>query len=226
MFLTRMQLNTQRRGARKLLSSPQAAHAAVLAGFADSRPTGDGRVLWRIDTYSRHRVYLYVASPERPDMTHLVEQAGWPTTEAWDTRSYDGFLGSLRRGQEWRFRMTANPVRSGRRDGWTDTKPLAHVTAAQQQQWLLDRAERNGFQVSPSTVDEAEPDVVVVNREVRRFDRNGSEVTLATATFEGRLTVADADSLRQALTSGIGRAKAYGCGLMTLAAAPARAGGD
>ncbi|WP_370964712.1 type I-E CRISPR-associated protein Cas6/Cse3/CasE [Amycolatopsis sp. cg9] len=140
MFLTKMQLNPRRRGAQKLLASPQAMHAAVLAGFPDARPAEDGRVLWRVDTYATHRVLLFIVSPDKPDLQHLVEQAGWPTTHAWQTAAYDGLLGSLRAGQQWQFRLTANPVRSGRRKGWESTKPLGHVTVAQQQQWLLDRA--------------------------------------------------------------------------------------
>ena len=52
-----------------------------------------------------------------------------------------------------------------------------------------------------------------------RPERKGKRmrVPVVTATFDGRLTVTDPEALRQALTSGIGRAKAYGCGLMTLA---------
>ena len=42
-------------------------------------------------------------------------------------------------------------------------------------------------------------------------------MTLGVATFEGVLEVTDPDALRRALTHGIGRGKAYGCGLMTLA---------
>jgi CRISPR system Cascade subunit CasE len=217
MFLTRMQLNPQRRGTQKLLASPQAMHAAVLAGFADSRRSDAGRILWRADTHARHRVLLFISSPERPDLSHLVEQAGWPTTEAWDTRSYDGLLNSLRQGQRWQFRLTANPVRSGRRAGWADTKPLGHVTAAQQEQWLLDRTAKLGVRIPASAIDGETPDVTVVQRTVRRFGRNGSRVTLAIATFEGHLIVESAPDLKQALTFGGGRAKSYGCGLLTLA---------
>ncbi|MGO4759027.1 type I-E CRISPR-associated protein Cas6/Cse3/CasE, partial [Streptomyces sp. 2MCAF27] len=43
------------------------------------------------------------------------------------------------------------------------------------------------------------------------------EVTLTAVTFDGRLRVTDPDALRRTLTSGLGKAKAYGCGLMTLA---------
>lgn len=219
-FLTKMPLNPSRRGARKLLGSPQALHAAVLAGFADARPSEEGRILWRLDTYGQHRVVLYTASPEKPDFTHLVEQAGWPTTEAWQTREYDGVLDSLRPGQRWQFRLTANPVRSGRRQEWSTTKPLGHVTVKQQEQWLIDRAARLGFRLVhtvPDAEGSSEPDLAVVDRNIRRFTRQNHEVTISMATFAGHLEVTDATALRRALTFGIGRAKAYGCGLLTLA---------
>ncbi|MGV7400552.1 type I-E CRISPR-associated protein Cas6/Cse3/CasE, partial [Mycobacterium kansasii] len=87
--LTKMAINPRRRGARTLLTSPQAMHAAVMAGFADPRPTSHGRVLWRLDTYDQHQVILFIVSPDCPDFTHLVEQAGWPTTQTWTTRPYD-----------------------------------------------------------------------------------------------------------------------------------------
>ncbi|PRX51084.1 CRISPR-associated Cse3 family protein [Prauserella shujinwangii] len=213
-----MPVNPRRRGARLLLSSPQAMHAAVLAGFPDARPTEEGRVLWRLDTYEAYRVCLFVASPDKPDFTHLVEQAGWPATETcWQTRTYDGLLGSLRVGQRWQFRLTANPVRSVRLGRWADTKPVGHVTVRQQQVWLLDRAERHGFRVADSAVAAGEPDLAVVDRAVRRFGRKGGQVTLSTATFEGHLEVVDPDALRHTLTFGLGRAKSYGCGLLTLA---------
>nr|WP_246300524.1 type I-E CRISPR-associated protein Cas6/Cse3/CasE [Actinopolyspora biskrensis] len=218
--MTKMPLNPRRRGARKLLGSPQALHAAVQAGFADPSPTEEGRVLWRLDTYGQHRVVLYTATPEKPDFTHVVEQVGWPTTEAWQTRDYDDLLDSLRPGQHWQFRLTANPVRSGRREGWETTKPLGHVTVKQQEQWLLDRASRLGFRLLTTEGDtegDAEPELAVVDRSTRRFERKGNQVTVSTATFEGHLEVTDTAALRHSLTFGIGRAKAYGCGLLTLA---------
>lgn len=216
MFLTKMQINPRRRGARILLASPQAMHAAVLAGFPDARPTDEGRVLWRLDTHGQHRVALFIVSPDKPDLTHLVEQAGWPTTCAWETRCYDGLLSSLRIGQHWQFRLTANPVRAGKREGWSDTKPLGHVTVKQQEGWLLDRVERLGFQIAGTTAD-GQPDLAVIDRSVRRFDRNGSRITVSTATFEGHLEITDPDLLRRGMTFGIGRAKSYGCGLLTIA---------
>lgn len=220
MFLTRMQLNPARRGTRRLISSPHTIHAAVLAAYSDPRPSADGRVLWRLDQYENgKKLLLYVVSPEKPDFTHVIEQAGWPTTHAWETRSYAELLDSLRAGQRWSFRLTANPTHAVRKEGMDDTKPLAHVTVDQQLRWLVDRAVGLGFRIVPAIVgaDDGDPDLVVVDRDVRRFKRRRSTVTIATATFEGTAEVIDGDALRRCLTHGIGRAKAYGCGLLTLA---------
>lgn len=219
MFLTRFQINPARRGAVKLLGSPQAMHAAILAGFPPDQEQPCGRVLWRADR-SGHRVALYVVSPDKPDFTHLVEQAGWPTTEAWATRGYDELLASLRDAQTWGFRLTANPTRSTRLVDGGRSQRLGHVTAAQQRQWLLDRAASWGMEL---VEDQGVSQVVVSSREMISFRRGADRVTLSRATFDGRLIVTDVDRLRHALTAGIGPAKAYGCGLMTLA--PVAGGG-
>lgn len=217
MYLTRFPINPARRGSRALLASPQAMHAAVLAGFPPDAAAGDGqgRVLWRVDRGEHRRTDLFVASPAEPDLTHLVEQAGWPTTSAWQTRDYRPLLQRLALSQRWAFRLTANPVRSVRSKEGEDTKPVAHVTAEQQRTWLLDRTPRLGFAVATSA--SGEPDVIVRDRRVLRFDRRGSRVTVAQATFDGVLEVTDADVLRHTLVHGVGRAKGYGCGLLTLA---------
>jgi CRISPR system Cascade subunit CasE len=43
-------------------------------------------------------------------------------------------------------------------------------------------------------------------------------VTIAKATFDGKMVVTDPKALKSAMTMGIGPGKAYGCGLLTLAA--------
>ena len=79
MYLTKCEINPARRDARKLLGSPQAMHAAVMAAFPRAVTAEEGRALWRLDEV-RAGTYLYVVSPWKPDLTHVVEQAGWPTT--------------------------------------------------------------------------------------------------------------------------------------------------
>jgi CRISPR system Cascade subunit CasE len=217
MYLTRFEINSARRGARELLASPQRMHAAVLASFpSDLRAAQEnGRVLWRVDQRSTQTL-LYVVSPHEPDLTHLVEQAGWPATHGWQSRKYGQFLDSLSAGDQWAFRLAANPVGNRRKSpDSVRSQRFGHVTVSQQTTWLLDRADANGFAV-PEGVHK-EPDVAVQGRKTWRFPRDGRTVTLATAVFEGRLEVIDPTALRKALTNGIGPAKGYGCGLLTLA---------
>lgn len=215
-YLTQMRINPARRGTARLLASPQSMHAAVLAGYAMEDP---GRVLWRLDQGVRHQLTLYVVGPHEPDLTHVVEQAGWPTTEAWRTTSYTPFLSRLAAGQRWRFRLTANPVRVERpAEGAKRGAVRPHVTVAQQESWLRSKAASWGFEPLPP-----EHGGVLVQAKGRdTFHKGNGEgsshrVTIARTTYTGVCDVTDPEALRRALVSGMGRAKGYGCGLMTLA---------
>ncbi|MEV7675910.1 type I-E CRISPR-associated protein Cas6/Cse3/CasE [Streptomyces sp. NPDC088752] len=114
---------------------------------------------------------------------------------------------------------------------------VAHRTAEQQLKWLLRRSEHHGFTIPDATATppapglqtgsgQPEPSVLsvgsavtIVSRDTLRFTKHkaGPRITLSTATFEGRLRVTDPDALRSALLGGIGPAKGYGQGLLTLA---------
>ncbi|GAA4919378.1 CRISPR-associated protein, Cse3 family [Stackebrandtia albiflava] len=211
MYLTRFRVNPQRREARKLLGSPQAMHAAVLSSYMDApAPTPESRVLWRVD-HRGPNVTLYISGPERPDPTALKEHAGWPELPGgWDTVEYQPFLDKLDDGQTWAFRLTANPVRFGRTTHHEKTVALGHVTVAQQTGWLLDRAEKHGMAIDPATV-------AVQASRTWQFTRQGKPVTLKVATFDGVLSITEPTAFRRMLCAGIGRARGYGCGLMTLA---------
>ncbi|MEU3297164.1 type I-E CRISPR-associated protein Cas6/Cse3/CasE [Streptomyces longwoodensis] len=255
MFLTRFRVNTARSGARRLLSSPQAMHAAVMSSFPallpNDTPAPDSpRVLWRLDHTGRADVMLYIVSPHRPDLTHLVEQAGWPAAAAadpaapgWQSRPYGPLLDRLTTGEQWAFRLTANPVHHARRKDDEPTKRTAHLTPVHQMGWLLKRQETCGFRILekpdakrllPSgTTHTKQPhhgdryELTVHDKRALAFDKHRTTnpqsggrrapVTLVTATFDGRLEITDPPLLRRALTQGIGKAKAYGCGLLTLA---------
>lgn len=228
MYLTRFELNTARRQAHRLLGSPRAMHAAVLAAY----PTGaaGGRVLWRLDQLSRG-TFLYIVGPQEPDLTHLVEQAGWPSTTAWETRDYGAVLDVVEVGRRFGFRLSANPVHAVRGEQGENGRGrrLGHVTAQQQLDWFVRRTPSWGIDVQPGG-EAAGPTVHVVSRKLWRFshgdrrdvsnsERRRAPVTLNTAVYEGTLVVRDAALLRQTLVGGAGPAKAYGCGLLTLAPA-------
>ncbi len=190
-------------------------HAAILAGFPPEPAGVSHRVLWRVDRVGRD-THLLIASPAEPDLTHLVEQAGWPTTATWACRPYARVLDALAPGDVWAFRTTVNPTKSTKMQEGARSQRLAHVTVQQQTDWLLARLGGHGAEIVSSDVGSH---IQLVYREVIRFRRQTSTVTLARATFHGQLRVTDPARLRDLLTGGLGPAKAYGCGLVTLAKA-------
>lgn len=215
---------------------PQTANAA------DS----DGRILWRVDKLSEGGARLFIVSPDEPSLVGLDEQIGWPDrAPQWGTRSYDRFLSDIENGQAYSFRLVANPslsrsTRGGHSDVATSSgapKRIGHLTPLHQEAWLigkqayesrglpvpdlfgndrLTRAQRNGFEVLANEA--GLPCVVVSNSGKADFAKGAPKkrVTFARAQYDGVLRVTDADCLRHALINGIGHAKAFGCGLLTL----------
>ncbi|MCX4681570.1 type I-E CRISPR-associated protein Cas6/Cse3/CasE [Streptomyces sp. NBC_01433] len=227
--LTRCPLNPAR--ARHLTASPQRLHAAVASAFPPP-PSGTApghRVLWRLDeTRHPHRQStLLMVSSTPPDLTHVIEQAGWPhhtnpDNPGWDTRPYTPLLEALRPGTRLYFRLTANPTRDVVHPSRRRSVRTALTTPTEQVQWLLDRAPKAGFTIPQRIEQPDQPQLTLTANQMLDFTRTPAEhrsrnVRIRTVTYEGHLHVTDPEALRHALTHGIGRGKAYGCGLLTLA---------
>lgn len=216
MLLSRIQLNVNLRDTMRALSSPKIIHNKVVTSFLRSPDASFERTLWRVD-YLGEKCFLLVLSEQQPDFKHIAEQFGYPRNEPqWETKNYDLLLNRIGAGQVWRFRLRANPVRSSSKEKDPISgrgKVFAHVTTEQQKQWLLSRAKNCGF-----LLDENEFDVVYTEWKKfhKRIDSN-NEVSLRISDFEGKLTITDVELFKKALLTGIGRAKAYGCGMMTIA---------
>lgn len=213
MYLSRMYLNSQRRQTRELLANPQKMHAAVLAAFPPeaSARIEDGRVLWRIDR-ARESTALYLVSPALPSFEHLQEQAGWTQEPSWQTSDYTQMLNRIVRGQKYAFRLTANPTHTVTEDG--KKRRLAHISAKHQLDWLAERQDQLGASITDPN---GELTATTTRSSRLNFNRNGNRVTIQQVTFDGTLEVTAADQLRSVLTTGIGKARGYGCGLLTLA---------
>jgi len=243
-YLSRIFLNPLRAQGRRLLGDPQAMHATVLGGLP-TQPVRE-RMLWRVDIHNPRRPELLVLTQSRPSWEHVTEQAGWPSADDPSNpqivvRDYQPLLDRLEVGQEYAFRLTANPVQSTKRpvaltepqkdravDGVLPRSArLGHRTVAAQVTWLTSRVEGLGFVIphaaSSGSMGEEIADLRVVGRTRSSFRRAGSprRVAVQVVTYEGRLRVTDPGQLRMALMNGIGPAKAYGCGLLTLASLPA-----
>ena len=229
MFFSRVQLNPQRRKTREALANLQLLHAMVASSLPPHMDKSDtGRQLWRIDR-DGHDVRLYIVSPYEPNLEHIVEQAGWAAAPG-QTTDYGRFLDRLTRGQEFAFRVTLNPVKQQ----WVANgrgKLLPMSRECEQIDWLIGRSQTWGFRIPPlapptETIDDsvaAPPghSVRILGAQDRKFAKGPSNnrhtVTQRHVTYTGKLIVEDPEKLSHSLTHGMGRGKAYGCGLMTLA---------
>jgi CRISPR system Cascade subunit CasE len=239
-YLSKIGLNPLRRGAQRLATSPHRLHAAVLGGLG-VQPVAE-RVLWRLDE-GTHRHDVLVLTQSRPSWAHLVEEAGWPGADDGEAlvRDLAPVLDLAVAGREFAFRVKANPVSSTRRPAHPTAAQarsladferrrgvrVAHRTASHQLGWLTTRASEEhhpwGFSL-PEAAGAPLARLVARGHEQFRKGGGGAVVTIDTATFEGVLVVRDPRRFREVLVGGLGSAKAYGCGLLTLA--PASGGRD
>lgn len=208
MYLTRIELDTNRRNTMKALASPNLIHGAVEGAFQGEKT----RKLWRIDNLAGHS-YLLLLSDEVPYMEQISKQFGLVgKAAAWESKDYGKLLNRIESGGVWQFRLTANPTKCCRDEEGRRGTIKAHVTTYYQKQWLLERSVKNGFSVKESEFD-------VTKSYWQRFYK-GSErkkpLTILTVTYEGILTVTDADLFRKTLMEGIGREKAFGMGMLTV----------
>lgn len=215
MYLSKVALDMTKRTSMLALQNPAMLHGAVERAFEPRK----NRNLWRIDLLAGKR-YLLLLSTEKPDLTGITEQFGVPGAS--ETRDYTPLLDRISAGSQWQFRLCANPTYSTSQEGrrgkvhactLTD-QPEGNAPGTSrlktQMGWLMHQAERNGFHIEESAAS-------VTHIQWYSFSKgSGEQVKLLSVTYEGRLTVVDAEKFQKALTEGIGRGKAYGMGLLTV----------
>jgi len=206
MYLSKLTLNPTPacRQVLRDLSNPYEMHRTIMRGFPGKAKGGPGRILFRVEpTAPDEPPVVLVQSDKTPDWSDLLARADYLL----DAQTKEVRL-SLRAGQRLRFRLRANPAvkRDGRRHGL--------LKEDDQQRWLQRKAEQAGF----APVDFA------VRRKDRLHSRKRADGETMAQThlavdFEGVLKVNDPDALVKAIAAGIGPAKGFGFGLLSIAPA-------
>ncbi|MGW7352969.1 type I-E CRISPR-associated protein Cas6/Cse3/CasE [Streptomyces sp. NPDC054784] len=190
-------------------------HRRLMSLFPDDAgpdPRARYGVLYRAETTPGGRQIL-LQSTHEPQLDKLPADYG---TSA--TRTLDTLLDALQPGQTLHHRCVANAVR---RPGHT-TRTLyglpavvpLHGTAAEE--WWERQSESAGLK--PLTL-HSQPLDAASGRAGQRGTKSDRNVKHARTQFDGTAAVMDPDLLRQKIHDGIGRGKAYGCGLLTIAPA-------
>ncbi len=217
--LSRLLLNPLSREVRRDMASVVDLHRTVMKAFpeADQEPRRAHGVLYRLDVDERKGlVVLLVQSHTPPDWTHLpprylVETGEMnPAVKAVDVSS------ALVPERELSFRLRANPTKRVTIDGKSQRVELRGDSA--RLAWLRRKGIEAGFALC---CDDDGSGLVITeeskNHGYRPQGTDKARITLQPVLFQGRLRITDAERFKRCLRDGIGPAKAYGFGLLSIA---------
>ncbi|MEI5100877.1 type I-E CRISPR-associated protein Cas6/Cse3/CasE [Streptomyces sp. PmtG] len=188
-------------------------------GESDQARTSFG-VLFRIEDTARGS-HLLIQSNQPPDPGRLPDGYGTLTT-----RPLDDLLNALASGLTLRYRCTASPVRkpSATTRSLYNLPAVVPLNGATADEWWQRQADKAGLK--PLTLHSQRVDTVHDRQysttavQDKKNRGAGNRVHHHRVRFDGTATIIDPGLLQHAIRDGIGRGKAYGCGLLSIAPAP------
>lgn len=191
--------------------------------------------LFRIDPMpatvpSRHVITVQSASNTEPDWGYAFHNAPEFLCARPLVRPFNPQYAT---GQRLRFRLRANPTKrvaakNERLGGVMAGKRVGLTAEAEQVHWLLRRADAGGFRIPGEWVEGKHPetgapvqlpnfrvDIVPDGRD--RNDKPDHDGAFLAVRFEGVLVVTDPVAFRETVAAGLGSAKAFGFGLLSVA---------
>jgi CRISPR system Cascade subunit CasE len=237
MILSRLLLNPRSRDVRRDIADCQQLHRTVMSAFPQvesDQARHDLVVLFRVEQDGVLPILL-VQSQIEPEWDRIPAEylAATDDVPNPDTKNLTAAWEHLKARMVLSFGLRANPTRK------IETRSTAEGVARNgrrvelrtekdQINWLRRKAEGGGFEILSVQTVPAAPSIRVTDEPKRfgfRVDRisNGGnrtrvKLTFASVLFEGELRISDQDKFRRTLEHGLGPAKAYGFGLLSVAA--------
>lgn len=236
-YLSRLVLDQRNRAVQRDLADCQQMHRTVMSLFPAAEradPRSAMGVLYRLETNPRTgQVILLLQSGVAPDWSRL--EPGYLADTAGEgnpmCKSVDEQYGRLAPGMRLAFRLRANPTRKiDTRSGPDGERRNGRRVELRREEEQLDWLRRKGADCGFDVV-EARARPAPGSRAARPGEQTGTRstqgeagverarLTFAAVLFEGELEVRDVARFRVALAKGIGPAKAYGFGLLSVAPA-------
>jgi len=210
LYLSRLALNLRSASVRRDLRDVQQLHRTVMAQFDEGAGNRAAqRVLFRLESGSDTVPRLLIQSAQRPRWTLEERYALHPP----ETKDIEVALAAIAQGQRLRFRLRANPTKRSSAPERANAPRLPLTSWDDRASWLARKLAGAGARLVDSSLDAA-------SQPRDRGRANGHRVTIWPVRFEGLLIVEDPEALRAAIVTGIGPARAYGNGLLSVA--PAR----
>lgn len=244
LYLSQLLLDPMSRQVQNELRQPYEMHRTLCHAFPglSEEEWRAARVLFRVDD-DQERLILLVQAKIAPDWeaftAHLGEKRyliGEPKCKTWEPHFHEG--------QRLRFRLQANPTmtQSVGKDGGRGARRGLY-REAERLDWLRAQSERCGFALSlfeeTLSASDSQPFVfrgreqrgelklqlpVCELRDLndgRRFPLPERAAQFSAARFDGELQVTNAAAFAQVIENGLGKAKGFGFGLLSVAPAKA-----
>ncbi|MDR4471085.1 MAG: type I-E CRISPR-associated protein Cas6/Cse3/CasE [Nitrospira sp.] len=231
MQLSRLILNPRNAGARRDASLPYELHRTLLRGLDASPSTFEERLLFRVEPETGFGgPVVMVQSQNPPDWSPFLRNGYLVRADG-----PKAFRPQIEAGQVLHFRLVANPVIKKKAAGKKHSVrvPLIHLYREDNRtrfedkrgeyagyyDWLMRKGVQHGFSVikaqdAPFRLSQRSRLGEAKSYEKRDIPHFG-------VRFDGELRVEDPVLLLEALRKGIGPAKAFGFGLLSLAPASA-----
>lgn len=230
MYLSKLELNPSSKAARNDIASPYELHRTLKRIFPNGEEKNN-RLLFRVEQSrsgqaSKGVVVLVQTALTVPDWTCLPENyctriEGPQTVNLRDPNGKSIFMQT----QQFAFRLVANPIKRiktgqisnpqpGKSDGHVRYRREAILDEESQQEWLIQQGEIRGFRplfIHSATFGLPRQKPLNVTHENKRT------IPHVGVRFDGLLEVTDPEKLVMAIENGVGAAKAFGFGLLSLA---------
>lgn len=187
------------------------------------------QALWKLfntnPDASRDFIYRYELTNNRPGYYVVSQRTPEDQHDIWtiETKEYQP---RLAKGQAFGFMLRANPVmtKDGKRHDVVmlekhrihykdmpvlERPALQAIVQKAGYEWLTKRADDHGFQIEEETI---RVDGYQLHQAQKPTARQS--IRYSTIDYQGVLTVTDSEKLCKLLFSGLGKSKAFGCGLL------------
>lgn len=192
MYMILIKLDPTHRRTKEELADVYKLHQSIPNMFP-------GGAIYRVDGGVSMPSILAVSS-KAPDEKYLTSK-GWLADD--DPIKYQEYDIKPRAGLTLQFRLTANPSKRDR----NLNKRIGLYKYDEQRDWLIKAGLRSGFAIDRC-------DILFQERAVGM--KGSGYIDVLRVGYDGTLTVTDDELFHKALMEGIGHAKAWGCGLLTV----------
>jgi len=243
LYLSRLIINPASRQVWSELGHPYEMHRTLMRAFPQV-PKAEAinarqkyGVLFRVDIDdSGDYAKLYVQSISKPDWSFLSCLSDYLLEEPAPPKDLMKAYQKLQGGQVLSFRLRANPTKriAKPNEGSADLegKRVGLLKEEQQIAWLIrkgcerERGKPGGFEILMKEIKDQNGEIRLVPRvtvcvEGKQVGRkkeamNEHPMTHFAVRFDGLLRITEPDSFRETLAHGIGPAKAFGFGLLSV----------